>query len=415
MTTAWFQAQTTARQLFETILASPNVEVYRLDCRSTDQTDNDDDDDNESNGETKKAEDEESTFSIHWTRIFRFLPLLDTIEDGKYGVNACAVREADGIVSQLDCHNLKAWSRQQVNQIFYLIPLFYETAHTQYHHFHSYSKWLNIYKNRIAGLAGGMVVPTGTAGVADSNYFNTHNNLYDLLAGLIAVKYKVRAEYFYSSIERLLVKRRLYSRSVAWGDEINDASFDEELLLEMFAPIICARCLSENESTEYYQDDYDWIMDNVIFERHNITMLYFNLESPLESLEKLVYEGVLRLSGRQVEELAVQLTDYYGQLYGSNIRILDMLFNTRFLYPDDDRLYNITSLDYERLQYESLHAVEKTLYNNGNTVLTLVNTPYYSQQHHNSTETGIDKFYPSRHNMTSIHNFDTMYFNTATI
>lgn len=392
LATAWFRAQATACQLFQTILASPNVEVYRLDCGGKDNNKDNDD------GQV------DTTFSIHWTRIFRFLPLLDTLEDGKYGINACAVREADGIVSQLDCHNLKAWSSQQVNQIFYLIPLFYETAHTEDHYSHSYSKWLNIYKNRIAKLDGG------------DNYFASHNNLYDLLAGTIAVKYKVKASYFYSSIRQLLAKRQLYNQTVAWGDETNDASFDEELLLEMFAPLISARRLpTVDEDTLYYQEDYDWIMNHVLFERHNITLLFFDLDSPVESLEKLVDEGVLRLSWQQLGKLADLLAYYHQEQMLDNIRILDLLFNSRFLHSGDIHLYNITSLNHDWLELEgSTHRVERALYNNGNTTLTLVNTPYYSH-HHNSTLTSIDKFYPDSLNLSAIRSADNMYEESATI
>jgi hypothetical protein len=106
--------------IFNAIKSSPNVEVYTYDCPSF----------------KKGASGEDSQIPIARTRTLRFLPLSDP------EVNLCVVREADGVVSNLDCHNIKMYASNP-NILFYLPKVLDYDIDSK---FDSYSYWLQIYK-----------------------------------------------------------------------------------------------------------------------------------------------------------------------------------------------------------------------------------------------------------------------------
>ena len=154
----------TANELIENIINSENVEIYTFDCPSFYQ--------------------ENYTYSNN--RSFRFLPLLDTIEqdegdDQLYGVNLSITREADGIVSNLDCLNIKSF--QLSNKIFYT-PIFF-THDINSVRYKSYSLWLTFYK------------------LMHKEFFSKYNNIYDILAGIFACSLKIKENIYYLHAEKL--------------------------------------------------------------------------------------------------------------------------------------------------------------------------------------------------------------------
>ena len=72
---------------FEIIFNSPNTEIYTFDCPLY----NDED------------------FKKSKLRSLRFLPIIDN------DTNICVFRDADGIVTNQDCHNLKIFKIHQIN------------------------------------------------------------------------------------------------------------------------------------------------------------------------------------------------------------------------------------------------------------------------------------------------------------
>ena len=147
-------------EIFNAIKVSPNVEVYTYDCPSF----------------KKGASGEESQIPIARTRTLRFLPLSDP------EVNLCVVREADGIVSNLDCHNIQMYASNP-NILFYLPKVLDYTIDTK---FGSYSFWLRIYKIMFG-----------------REYFKDHQNLKDLLAGAFCCKLKLKRDYYQETVNSL--------------------------------------------------------------------------------------------------------------------------------------------------------------------------------------------------------------------
>jgi hypothetical protein len=141
---------------FESIIKSPNVEIYTFIC--------------------------EDKVVLEKTRTYRYLTLIDP------EVNISAIREADGYVNNLECHNLKMF--QNSDKLFYVPPLgvgpnlINETQPKIV--FNSYSIWLQLYKN-----------------ILDRGFFSTHQNIYDLLAGFFSFKLKIKPAFYYTTTTRL--------------------------------------------------------------------------------------------------------------------------------------------------------------------------------------------------------------------
>lgn len=138
--------------IFNAITQSPNVEVYTYDCPSF-----------------KTTEHHATRIPMDRTRTLRFLPLSDP------EVNFCIVRDADGVVSNLDCHNIKMFATKP-NILFYL-PVFEEFRSSQ--KFDSYAPWLHLYK-----------------GLFEYDYFNVHQNITDFLAGAFCCRLKLKRSYY---------------------------------------------------------------------------------------------------------------------------------------------------------------------------------------------------------------------------
>ena len=147
-------------EIFNAIKSSPNVEVYTYDCPSF----------------KKGASGEDRQIPIARTRTLRFLPLSDP------KVNLCVVREADGIVSNLDCHNIQMYASNP-NILFYLPKVLDYTIDAK---FDSYSNWLRFYKIMFG-----------------HEYFKNHQNLKDLLAGAFCCKLKLKREYYQETVNSL--------------------------------------------------------------------------------------------------------------------------------------------------------------------------------------------------------------------
>jgi len=80
-------------QKFKEIIESPNVELYTYDCPKFYIIDGN---------------------ASAFIRSLRYLTLIDPT------VNISAIREADGYMTNLECHNLKIFSNGQHNRLFYL-------------------------------------------------------------------------------------------------------------------------------------------------------------------------------------------------------------------------------------------------------------------------------------------------------
>jgi hypothetical protein len=272
---------TEGMELLNKIEGAENVEVYTYICKSI---------------YTKETK-------IERTRTFRFIPFRQ--ED----VNVSIIREADGIVTYLDCHNIRVFENS--NKILYVVPFGADSIHiNSFYPLDSYSKWLQYYKS-----------------VIEVDYFTKKNNLYDLLAGLIGIKLKVKSSTYdkYSNsvqakIDNAVKKGLKFAMSGApphYEDLIEEiykskhgiegtinTGFDEILLLELFRDIISC----EYDIAPAFGDiipmhvDYsdqscvDYVMSLILGER---TLKKYHLEnedkdSILKLVSKLAEDKILK-------------------------------------------------------------------------------------------------------------------------
>ena len=223
-------------RIFNAIKDSPNVEVYTYDCPSF-----------------KETAPPETKIPIERTRTLRFLPLSDP------QVNFCIVREADGIVSNLDCHNIKMYASNP-DILFYLPHVITYTIRVRYG---SYSSWLQLYKRMFA-----------------RDYFEDHQNLKDLLAGTFCCKLKLKREYYQASLKSIqdeikdffsktedeqnvlvpdMQKFREYYINI---EDILNLGFDEILLLKMYKELISLKISCRGDGLILWEHS-DGMMDKM--------------------------------------------------------------------------------------------------------------------------------------------------------
>lgn len=139
---------------------------------------------------------------IGYVRSYRFLPMIDP------EVAAYAVREADGIVSVMDCNNLD--TMVELKMPMYLVP----------------------YINNLPCLSNGISYQWWLVNYKESDdYFNHHTNVVDLLAGTFSSTIKIQPDHYYKCVGEV----------VDYLSRVKDANFalDEILLLRTFRDLIC--------------------------------------------------------------------------------------------------------------------------------------------------------------------------------
>ncbi len=192
--------------LFKNIVNSINVEVYTFICN--DQV------------------------NLEKTRTYRYLVLLDP------EVNISAIREADGYINYLECHNLKMF--QKSDKLFYLPPA-YNNANLISNKFitifNSYSPWLQFYKT-----------------IIDRKYFINHQNIYDLLAGLFTIKLKLKSDFYYKKIADIASKLSLFN-TTSITPEIRTTYIDSDIPHREH--LISIELKKEGEGDNYIFSDYD--------------------------------------------------------------------------------------------------------------------------------------------------------------
>jgi hypothetical protein len=202
-------------------------------------------------------------------RTLRFLPLIES------DVNVRVIREADGFVSYLDCHNIKLFTNVNKIGMFYEFSgsfgmqtltyspdpsTTYPNTHTTLH----YSAWLQLYsrfkylfmtseenRERFIQYVQDNYNENYTR-PPDSNIFKDNSinymnyfKLFDVLAGTLAIKIKFSTEYLGEKINLI---SEIYTYSERYNEQpiskeignigLLNVGYDEILLLELFEPII---------------------------------------------------------------------------------------------------------------------------------------------------------------------------------
>jgi len=254
------------------------------------------------------------------TRILRFLPLIDPT------VNICICREADGIISNLDCHNIKIFEKS--NKAFYFAYTHgYMNNSTQI----AYAIWLIKHKM-----------------IKNYKLFNR----YDLLAGGFGTSLKLRKNIYYTQVKNELT-----------GDNV---VFDEIFLYEIYKNIISVPMDNDHESK------MDVLENNIFIAKNNTTILKINdatyeqfiknsikLLIDMNIIKKKNYNNYIAFMLNFCEKNNILLKKYFTDYKMSKFLLLEYLFNK------------------ENVIYDK--AINIALLHNGGehiSYATLLNTPY---------------------------------------
>lgn len=346
--------------LLKFIFNSKNTEIYTYLCDNSEQ-------------DLKK------------TRTYRFLTFMDT------EVNISIIREADGIVTNLDCQNIRIFENNQ--KIFYFPPIKGIKTNLMIFQpiiFYSYSKWLRFYKAYI-----------------DNNYFSNHQNFYDILAGTLATKLKLNKIYYENTIKDLdnkiknvcsnefcsvenkqnpNISYEIINKTIPFFEEkINDkeinifpkinkklydevmsAGFDEILLLELFKDIICIQIkpiISNDKKPitfEYNEEQKKYILE-LIYSYHNIKNVKFNVDNINATLDPLVQLNII------TEENKQKNAEIYKKYYNE----LDFMEN----YTENQKMYIIDTFfkNSNKMNNLMLDIIDDI---NDTSILSQINNPY---------------------------------------
>lgn len=262
-------------KLFENLFLYDNLEIYTITCRSKDA-------------------------HKEITRIYRTLILKDN------SVNIKVIRDADGIVSKLDAHNIKVFSNSKY--LFYLPPIspnfdinidyieVYEDMMPRL-----YSKWLNDYVYNY-----------------DGDFFKNNYMAYNILCGLYASKIKFTEDYYDDCA--IFVKKNIKEKFYY--------AFDELFLLELHKNILS---YSKHEIDTYIH--YEKFNSYVMSQKQNITTITtevaIDAEITHDELE-LSNLGII-IPGKQIEDIFNE-KDYVPPSYTIYPHRLCILLN----YIDDN-------------------------------------------------------------------------------
>lgn len=240
-----------AYQIVQFLLEQPHVEVYTYLC---------------SDILSEKT-------PLEKIRTTRFRALYDP------EVNIAVIREADGVVTYQDCHNLKYFEKSP--HIFYLSPWMGEgefkastilIVEPKAWHIKSYSIWLQTYKEKF-----------------DEDFYNWKKvAAYDLMAGLLAVKLKLKSGIYHRETSEL--NKLIDSIDDESERSIMTVGFDEILLLRIYKDVISfdTKYDEPNEYKIYPIKNYESIVQilNAVFIAYNRNMKIIKANSKLEDMGK---------------------------------------------------------------------------------------------------------------------------------
>ena len=222
--------------------------------------------------------DEESlTYGIEEIRTARFAPLYDN------QVNVCIVREADGTVTNLDCHNIDFFLHSS-RHLFYL-PNYgkincFKTYVNDFgvdehpYLFSGYSGWLVFYKS-----------------VLRRDFFASHQNVYDLLAGLFGTKLKLRSEFYANTFETL--KNKISELEPLELEPLPDSK-------DVLLPLIYSKIVIPDRGT-FYLSYVDFISQFKNFDFTNMLNLGFDEILLLDLFKDIISVPVL--AGSSVKDI----------------------------------------------------------------------------------------------------------------
>jgi hypothetical protein len=289
-------------------------------------------------------------------RTFRFLPMIDET------VAKCAVREADGYLCKLDCHNIMLF--EKMDQIFYFPAIFQGSGASIYDDntkigmsiYDIQSKWLYLYKQ-------------------NDMYFKNHQNIYSLLAGLLTLNLKVQKNKFLSSY--LYVLSLIDSMQNENDKKTLQIGFDEVFLLHLFKESLSIE--TTNSDTFYYKlivdpEEAKQVSSLVIgyYQYENVNLeCYYQIEKCWDELFESDYLTIpLEFYENFKQEIPDPKKDEILEFQRNNLTLLKILDSfVNFDYP---KIFNLTLNGIDAIVFP----LSKTSKINSISLLSLLNIPY---------------------------------------
>ncbi|AYV78148.1 MAG: hypothetical protein Edafosvirus5_66 [Edafosvirus sp.] len=199
---------------------------------------------------------------IHNIRSYRFLSMIDP------SVNISVIREADGIVTKIDCHNIKIFSDS--DRIFYFLPfLTDETVRDKSNGLSAYSIWLRLYKKYMS-----------------TEYFKIKNNQMEILAGTLAVSLKIKHDKYFTTMTG--IKANIDSLFKDQRDDYNyratSTGFDEIFLLDLFKDLISVPYTIKDDKVINNEKKQYIISQNYSFETQKVDCSNYHLTACIKAL-----------------------------------------------------------------------------------------------------------------------------------
>lgn len=304
---------------FQFIYNSDNVEIYIYNCPNV-------------------TKDE-----LYMNRTFRFFPFLEK------DVNICICRDADGIVSRMDCHNIKVFAKS--DKLFFL-PLI---AFKRQILVSPYSKWIKSYSLYFAKK--------------NYKYTDYHCANYDLLAGGFGINLRINYEYYKYSFLQV-------NEYMETHDNFK-ITFDECLLFQMFNKYI-GLYVNKNRFFDIIVNEEDKDMgmlieiidNNLLFADANINYIELNSDQYYNLINFPC--DLLLSSSEHLNEITkftnkISKNIYYGNFYNNKD-----IANSFFII---DLLLNINNLN-KNVAYDFVYKYPKL----GSSIYLsdLINIPYYA-------------------------------------
>lgn len=286
------------------IIDSDNVEVYLLSCEN---------------------------IEIDKTRIYRFLPLIDPT------VAKVAVREADGYVGKLECHNIEVFSKS--DYIFYFPSIsdknfvtFQETENDKSKLaeplYNQNSLWLKLYNLYFQ----------------DKNIPDPSIPIYSILAGLFTSNLMLNLDYFNKTYEK--VKENISKNPI----NVFESGFDEIFLYVLFFDIISIPANKKLEDSNFGCTNslvigvlnykiYDWkdkeflIKENFVSDPTK-TPIPMNFRSCLMNpfLKSKYYDSIIKFGKNEVFDISFE---FIGEFSNKTYSILELLNTSNFRIVTD--------------------------------------------------------------------------------
>ena len=280
-------------KIIKFIYESDNVEIYTYICKSFET-------------------------SLEKTRSLRFLPLADT------EVNIKIIREADGIVTVLDCHNINLFEKS--NKLMMTYNILNKSTSPNFLNYDTTSYLTNRIENKIPEKKHFIVniVPYSIwLGMYTKNisYFSRNKSLFDILAGDIGFSIQINPEIYAQNLSKFNENYSIVRENSQGNYMALTAGYDEMFLLELFKNIICHEFYDFEINN--FKIDMDKLSNTTIA---NICLILNNVYYPkkhiiIDELDVLDKLDMLSIVDSQIQQ-HTETTYLYDYLFDSQLKKL---------------------------------------------------------------------------------------------